>query len=846
MSAIARVRQVAAFALAAVVIAYALLVIHNFYRYVDYAIYLATDDGLANISYAWASVGRYGFLSSPQLADVARTHGQFNYGPWYFGLGAALIWLFGYSLTLVRSIHLWVIVAIAALAPPWFRDGRHSPAWAVVALGGLLWFVGTQWPMARPDSIVSLFAVLTVMSTGRAIDRQSRIAWAAAGLCAACGAFSHLIAWSLVPAVLTMWALSEGISIAKHEGPVRVGPAAARLASLGAGLAAGTLVFYASFGFQIGTQLGFLMRYRQVTQAAMRNGGAATSFGSLVAAHFHAAFGQLRPSSQTGVIVALVLGWVIVLTCARWPERLRRTAMVYCMPPLVAWTFYSLSLGTYSNFHSGYKVLTQVLALWFLASLLFLILDAVWDRLPAVAPMVALAATGVLLYSGARTLRHAVKEADARLLRTNEWVSISTYLDEILGQLPGGATAWGTLTYGNENPDRVQLIQYGDAMQLIAGVTSGERSRLAPQFVLWGFPENAAGATDVLNGGQSWLEGLEGVFSGVRYRLVALVAAPPYGVTRIYQQVSETVAADGIPSVSLFDPTRHQWIRRPDRVDATSETSSAITFRLPWGGRTHQGRTSSARAVTLPAGDYLLVARLHPGARSKGGVVVASPHLDLDPEVTEFGATTDFTSYRSDDSAAMLMARHGGGPLHVGLIDSDEHSALTGIDAYRMSALRPPDANTPPFGPIAAWRSWESFGSLGVRVSETPDGLAVTGNDSRFGYQLMSPELRTPAGGRVLLRFQQRIDQGRVCVGVLNRTQQHWLVTPDQARTEYELFADDSGGIRVVFANCGPANGAVVPSRFVVSSADYAVVERRLYADELIDATRRTTERKSR
>src|SRR6185295_18706852 len=97
---------------------------------------------------------------------------------------------------------------------------------------------------------------------------------------------------------------------------------------------------------------------------------------------------------------------------------------------------------------------------------------------------------------------------------------------------------------------------------------------------------------------------------------------------------------------------------------------------------------------------------------------------------------------------------------------------------------------------------------------------------------------------RIRMRISHRIEQGRVCVGVLNHTQQRWLVTPDQARAEYEFLADDTGGVFVVFANCGPANGAVVPSRFVISSAEYAMVERPLYADEMIAAYERARSRR--
>jgi hypothetical protein len=158
-----------------------------------------------------------------------------------------------------------------------------------------------------------------------------------------------------------------------------------------------------------------------------------------------------------------------------------------------------------------------------------------------------------------------------------------------------------------------------------------------------------------------------------------------------------------------------------------------------------------------------------------------------------------------------------------------------------MNALSPSDITAPSFRPVAPWPSWEKLRD--VHVAQGPDGLVVTGNDSRFEYQLLSPELRMSAGARVRLRIRQRIERGRVCVGVLNHTQQRFLVTPDQARPEYEFIADDTGGIWVVFANCGPANGVVVPSRFVVASAEYAIVERPLYTDELVDVYEHTRRR---
>src|SRR5438270_5247101 len=99
----------------ATVVAYAAVVVRDFSHYADHYPYLAVDDGLANVSYSLATEGRYGFLASPVqgFTDLMRDRGFFNYGPWYFYFGAALIWLFGYSLTTLRAIHLGAILAIA-------------------------------------------------------------------------------------------------------------------------------------------------------------------------------------------------------------------------------------------------------------------------------------------------------------------------------------------------------------------------------------------------------------------------------------------------------------------------------------------------------------------------------------------------------------------------------------------------------------------------------------------------------------------------------------------------------------------------------------------------------------
>ena len=164
------------------VVAYAGQVSHQFFVTADSAITLSTDDGVGNISYALATEGRYGFLSSPVLAGMARHDGLFSYGPFYFYLGAALIWVFGYSIVLLRTIHLVVILGIAAAGGVWFRKAGSGGVGALAALGLLMAVERGQWPMVRPDSLVSLFAVALVIAAGRAIATGGAWYWFAAGV----------------------------------------------------------------------------------------------------------------------------------------------------------------------------------------------------------------------------------------------------------------------------------------------------------------------------------------------------------------------------------------------------------------------------------------------------------------------------------------------------------------------------------------------------------------------------------------------------------------------------------------------------------------------------------------
>jgi hypothetical protein len=117
---------------------------------------------------------------------------------------------------------------------------------------------------------------------------------------------------------------------------------------------------------------------------------------------------------------------------------------------------------------------------------------------------------------------------------------------------------------------------------------------------------------------------------------------------------------------------------------------------------------------------------------------------------------------------------------------------------------------------LSAWTALD-----GVSVAKEGHGEVVRGNTTAFGYQLMSPPIDVAADDTVAVRVYGSVEQGRVCVGILDGSQQHWLIAPDWRRSDFVVGTGANSRVFVVFANCRqPADGAPA-SRFTVQSVSY-------------------------
>ena len=825
-------------ALTAAVVVYVAIVVHQFYTYIDHAIYLAVDDSLANTSFALAKHGRYGFPASPVLMGMSRNNGLFNFGPWYFFLGAGLIWLFGYSLTLLRSIHLAIVIGAIVAARAWLSDGRpRTPEWALFAVG-LLWvFDPGQWPMVRPDIMVSGFALAFVLASGRAIHAGSSIWWFVAGVCAGCAALTHLVAWALVPAAGLVWATHALVPWRTSGDPAARARTLKALAALVAGGVVAAVMFYASFGFRISDQFHFLQGYRTVTFAALQHNVASTSYFALIVRHFSAAFGWFPVGVQRAIVVVWVVAAALVAYACWRPDGARDDSLSRLMPPFVAWTCYLASLGLYANFHSGYTMLNQFLALWVTAAVARVLLR----RAPVpVRPIAFAALAGVVLLATTALARQKVLRPNYRVLHADTWVGIDQYVHEVLAAIPRGSTAWGTGIFGIENPDRLQLVQYVDAVLYAPLISPVERAALTPEFIVWGYPENRGIPSDVVMRQPTWPQSMDQWFPAVRYEPAALIAADPYGVTRVYvRRPRDTEPSRDVPAAAVFDSARHQWVRT---VGPPSPVVLAVT---PTPLRVETTRTEEPRWVEathtyrgeLPAGDYLVRVSLRTGAdASAARMIVASSSPVVEVTRTELAPAGDICAFGAHDTMVQLLLRHSGGLAYVGHFDSTAAAAVDGIELVPLVPLSPTRLAAATTARPIAPADWVPYRGVGVTAEESGGELVVHGNSSQYGYQIISRLLDLTPGARIMLRIHIDRTDGSTCVGVLDKTTQRWLVSADRLSAQSQFNANESGGAYVVVANCNADASGNPTSQFTIRDATIEVESEAGYSDRFMKA----------
>jgi len=158
------------------------------------------------------------------------------------------------------------------------------------------------------------------------------------------------------------------------------------------------------------------------------------------------------------------------------------------------------------------------------------------------------------------------------------------------------------------------------------------------------------------------------------------------------------------------------------------------------------------------------------------------------------------------------------------------YEAPTGMAMYRLKPLRANDsladvreALTPLPNALPPLDQWQLTAPDSPKVLRA-GSLAMVGDDTQFGYQLMSPPFPVAPNTKHLVRLRFEVIEGRVCGGVLSGDQQRWLVPPDGTTAEYVFDSAAVDAVRVVVANCYRFEGKNPRSRFRIFGGSYAAL----------------------
>jgi predicted dehydrogenase/threonine dehydrogenase-like Zn-dependent dehydrogenase len=112
--------------------------------------------------------------------------------------------------------------------------------------------------------------------------------------------------------------------------------------------------------------------------------------------------------------------------------------------------------------------------------------------------------------------------------------------------------------------------------------------------------------------------------------------------------------------------------------------------------------------------------------------------------------------------------------------------------------------------------------SPGVKLEAAGGALSLTTDDSAGGYQAITTPIEIPAGANAIVRVHGSVDQGAIAIGVLDDTQQRWLLTRTytMGSLDDELYLESATPtISLVLSSAG----APPPSRVTLVGVDVRV-----------------------
>jgi len=831
--------KVAQVILIALVVVLCAIETHIFFEYTGAFPHMSVDDALGNISYSVAKKLRTAYYASPILGTgsftIERMNGLISHGPFYYWIGGIISWLFGFSFPLMRSVHLFSVIGAIVMGFALWRGFFGSIAASLFALGAMFIMQEVHWVMIRPDISVAFFALCNCFFATLALKNGKKYNFFLWGLFASCTAFTHLVAWSILPAcaitffLYAYWAkrkqLQTWASLRGH------------LLWLGCGVSMCIFLYYWSMEFRIEENIRFLMSY--FLYADRDHSG--FHFFQTIMTHFNFAFFFIVESQSRMILfllTCLLLGALLVslLFFAKLSNRLKTNIITYVIPSFIVLGLYTVSLGFYKNTHTGYVILVQMGVLWLTASLFYVIFQET-SRLPFTVRQVlyCVTALGVALLLGHRCYKE-LRSEHWRVTAARQYVNYSKYLSKVFDEIPPGARVLGSVILGLESPDRRDLVAITDAVVMLGMLPLDKVSQFLPDYIAWGPVEEKTNTIQTLRYNHTLYSRLGKFFPLKEFELESLIYAYPYNSTRILRRVNGS-RLNRAPVVHIYDSKNSVWTSRlsePFAVDI--QTSDPVTFDLIGLSGTKLQNPSHSVTTNLTAGYYLLHVSLENNCiGDRGGMtVVATSSHAIHEVLQDYGVSFDTVPYSPSQSRVTLMLAHNGGPAYISLFDENKDVKI--LDIFVQRAVFPYEDSSFVIGSQEAISSAHFNWTMvnGVSLDKVNSDQVYTADISHLGYQLISQCISVLPGRVYSLTLPISQLQGQVGVGVLT-PQETWLVSPSTLQMNKLTFnSGQNTSLRFVVANNQPDK--TTRSRFMLGAGSLVLHRDKAYADEWVQA----------
>lgn len=773
------------------VIGLAAVVCHQFFGHIGAAPALGVDELLANVSFSLAEHGRYGLPASPVQTntDLLRLRGFFNYGPWYFGLGAAGVWLFDDVLIVHRALHL-LGIALACLAA--FTSYRRRPlAWGgfVVLMAHL--FRVAEWPMARPDIVGAVFGVWAVAATTRAMrtDDAPFHRWAVAGFMVGAAVTSHPVFWALTAAIagaLMLWTITRQRPEHLWRLPDKTDLGAMLGVISGGGVA--LLVFLIAIDFRLGDFLTFVGAYG--------GGAGGRPFVDVLGTRWLGAWGMVAGANgfslALGGAVTLAGGTFLAALAGRW-RMVDRDCLAVVAPPLLFWVCYDFSLGIYPKYHQGYAIFSHMAAAWTAAAGVAVVGGAVSDRSRTWAMVMAavmVATVAVNAYRFPPLWSHAAGRS----------VDIASYGSWVLDGLPKGARVVGAAPFAQRSGGRIDIVGLADALALFERIPEEKRAAAAPSHLILSHYESSVAAWQLLV--QAAGQGTDRILpwrlmdmlpEGGKATLLGRVWGPPYGLARIYQMGGDPRVEPWLMASTGASP---QWRSELGPGLATGSAAARTHLHLSWNGQRLDAVSDTAVHLDAPAG--LLAIRLtrNDVTTRGGGVFIAAPAVDFTTGWDEFGSLPLVVYFGFERETEMIID-HAGGPLWISQFDANGTNGFTVTEVRPIIApiggVESPNRDAPEQPPpLARWLPTRL-----AQVQPSARALALSAMVPGWGHLLESPLFQVTGGSVYQIHIPVEKLDGDIAIGVLDEARR-WVLPPTAPWRNLRFAVDGTRRVRIV------------------------------------------------